>query len=86
MDDAPVIVGTWASREVTVGGEPLNSSESLAVARSGESVRWDEATCRSSQDGYPLRSSARTTWSGKYAKSERIFRQGCWPPSGNGHG
>ena len=33
MDDAPVIVGTWASREVTVGGEPLNPAESLVVVR-----------------------------------------------------
>ena len=32
-DEAPVVAGTWASREVTVGGEPLSPSESLAVAR-----------------------------------------------------
>ena len=30
-DDAPVIAGTWASREVKIGGEPLDLAESLAV-------------------------------------------------------
>ena len=41
MDDAPDIAGTWASREVTVGGEPLSPCESLAVARhSPDGFNW----------------------------------------------
>ena len=44
MNDAPVIVGTWTCREITVGGEPLNPSESPAVAQhSPDGFAWGTA-------------------------------------------
>ena len=43
MDDAPDLAGTWASRAVTLGGEPLEPAESLAVARhAADGFAWGD--------------------------------------------
>ena len=50
MDDAPDVAGMWAGREVTVGGEPLSPSESLAVARhSADGFAWGHGGSGSAQ-------------------------------------
>ena len=43
MDDAPDVAGTWASRAVILGGEPLSPTESLAVARhAADGFAWGD--------------------------------------------